>query len=81
MSTGIAYTLQIVGQRYVQPSTAAITLSLEGVFGTITAWIILSQLLSTTQIMGCALIIIGVLAAQLIPLINNDAAAQRYYES
>ena len=81
MSTGIAYTLQIVGQRYVQPSTAAITLSLEGVFGTLTAWIILSQLLSKTQIMGCALIIIGVLAAQLIPLINNDAAAQRYYEN
>ena len=81
MSTGIAYTLQIVGQRYVQPSTAAITLSLEGVFGTLTAWIILSQVLSTTQIMGCALIIIGVLTAQLIPLINNDAAAQRYYES
>ena len=80
MSTGIAYTLQIIGQRYVQPSTAAITLSLESVFGTLTAWIILSQLLSATQIMGCFLIIIGVLAAQLIPLINSDAASQRYYE-
>ena len=50
MSTGIAYTLQIVGQRYVKPSTAAITFSLEGVFGALSAWIILSQFLTLTQI-------------------------------
>jgi drug/metabolite transporter (DMT)-like permease len=46
MSTGIAYTLQIIGQRYVKPSTAAITFSLEGVFGALSAWIILSQFLT-----------------------------------
>ena len=40
MSSGIAYTLQVFGQRYVKPSTAAITFSLEGVFGSLAAWVI-----------------------------------------
>ena len=79
MSSGIAYTLQIFGQRYVKPSTAAITFSLEGVFGSLAAWIILSQMLTTTQIFGCFLILFGVLTAQLIPLINKEAASSRYY--
>lgn len=79
MSSGIAYTLQIFGQRHVKPSTAAITFSLEGVFGSLAAWIILSQMLTTTQIFGCFLILLGVLTAQLIPLINKEAASSRYY--
>ena len=79
MSSGIAYTLQIFGQRYVKPSTAAITFSLEGVFGSLAAWIFLSQMLTTTQIFGCFLILLGVLTAQLIPLINKEAASSRYY--
>ena len=79
MSSGIAYTLQIFGQRYVKPSTAAITFSLEGVFGSLAAWIILSQMLTSIQIFGCFLILLGVLTAQLIPLINKEAASSRYY--
>ena len=79
MSSGIAYTLQIFGQRYVKPSTAAITFSLEGVFGSLAAWIVLSQILTTIQIFGCFLILLGVLTAQLIPLINKEAASSRYY--
>tara|TARA_Y100000996_G_scaffold403898_1_gene377378 strand:- start:56 stop:979 length:924 start_codon:yes stop_codon:yes gene_type:complete len=79
LSSGIAYTLQILGQRYVKPSTAAITFSLEGVFGSLAAWIILFQILTNIQIFGCFLILVGVLLAQLIPLINKDAASSRYY--
>jgi len=81
MSTGVAYTFQIIGQRYVKPSTAVVTLSLEGVFAALTAWIILTQMLSSIQIIGCTLIIIGVLVAQLIPLMNKDAASQRYHDN
>jgi drug/metabolite transporter (DMT)-like permease len=81
MSVGIAFTLQIMGQRYVKPSTAAITFSLEGVFGALAAWIILSQFLTIAQIFGCLMILIGVLAAQLIPLFNKDAASSRYYSN
>ena len=81
MSTCVAYTFQIIGQRYVKPSTAVITLSLEGVFAALTAWIILTQMLSSIQIIGCTLIIVGVLVAQLIPLMNEDAASQRYHDN
>ena len=81
MSTGIAYTLQIIGQRYVKPSTAAITFSLEGVFGALSAWIILGQFLTFVQMIGCLLIIVGVLIAQLIPFINQEAADQRFYDN
>ena len=79
MSSGIAYTLQVFGQRYVKPSTAAITFSLEGVFGSLAAWVILSQFLTNVQIFGCFLILIGVLVAQLLPLINKEAALNRFY--
>ena len=81
MSTGVAYTFQIIGQRYVKPSTAVVTLSLEGVFAALTAWIILTQMLSSIQIIGCTLIIVGVLVAQLIPLMNKDAPSQRYHDN
>ena len=80
MSTGVAYTLQIIGQNYVRPSTAVITLSLEGVFAALAAWFILSQILSPIQILGSSLIIAGVLIAQIIPLVNQEAANQRFYD-
>ena len=80
MSTGIAYTLQIIGQNYVKPSTAVITLSLEGVFAALAAWIIISQILMPIQIFGSVLIILGVATAQLIPLINKEAANQRFHD-
>ena len=79
MSVGIAYTLQVIGQRIVKPSTAAITFSLEGVFGALAAWIILSQFLTIIQIFGCFLILLGVLTAQLIPLFSKRAASNRYH--
>ena len=79
MSVGIAYTLQVIGQRIVKPSTAAITFSLEGVFGALAAWIILSQFLTIIQIFGCFLILLGVLTAQIIPLFSKGAASNRYY--
>jgi len=79
MSVGIAYTLQVIGQRIVKPSTAAITFSLEGVFGALAAWIILSQFLTINQIFGCFLILLGVLTAQLIPLFSKGAASNRYH--
>ena len=80
MSTGVAYTLQIIGQNFVKPSTAVITLSLEGVFAALAAWIIISQVLTPIQIFGSVLIILGVVIAQLIPLVNKEAANQRFYD-
>lgn len=64
MSSGIAYTLQIVGQKYAEPAVASIVLSLESVFSAVAGWIILDEKLSGSELIGCALVFISVLLAQ-----------------
>lgn len=64
-SVGIAYTLQVVGQKHAKPSHAAIILSLEAVFASIGGIIILSEHLSLRGYIGCALMLTGMLLSQL----------------
>ena len=71
LSGGFAFVLQIYAQRNISPAPAAIIFSLEGVFATIAAWILLSQVLEMNNILGCAFILCGVLISQLVPLINQ----------
>ncbi len=67
LSGGIAFVLQIYAQKNISPAPSAIIFSLEGVFATIAAWIILSQVLNINNILGCIFILAGVLISQLIP--------------
>ena len=67
LSGGVAFVLQLFGQRNINPAPAAIIMSLEGVFATASAWIILSQILGLGNIIGCTLILFGVLFSQLVP--------------
>ena len=71
LSGGIAFVLQIYAQKNISPAPSAIIFSLEGVFATIAAWIILSQILNINNILGCIFILIGVLISQLIPEIKK----------
>ena len=71
LSGGIAFTLQIYAQKNISPAPAGIIFSLEGVFATIAAWIILNQVLDINNIIGCTLILFGVLFSQLIPLYES----------
>jgi len=71
LSGGIAFTLQIYAQKNISPAPAGIIFSLEGVFATIAAWIILNQILDINNIIGCFLIICGVLFSQLLPLYDS----------
>lgn len=71
LSGGFAFVLQIYAQRNISPAPAAIIFSLEGVFATIAAWILLSQVLEMNNILGCTFILCGVLISQLVPLINQ----------
>ena len=68
LSGGIAFTLQIYAQKNISSAPAAIIFSLEGVFAAIAAWIILNQILGLNNIIGCALILSGVLFSQLLPI-------------
>ena len=71
MSSGAAYTLQIIGQAYVSASTACITLSLESVFALISGIIFMSQIPTCRELFGCALVFVAVLLAQ-IPAIMQS---------
>ena len=64
-SSGIAYTLQVVGQKYTSPVIASLILSLESVFSAIFGWIILSQTLSTKEIIGCIIVFAAIINAQI----------------
>lgn len=64
MSSGIAYTLQAVGQKHAKPSHAAIAMSMESVFASIGGILILQEKLPLRGYIGCALILAGMLVAQ-----------------
>ena len=63
-SCGVAYTCQILGQAYVEPTQAAILMSTEAIFAAAAGWIILGETMSGVQLLGCALLLGGALMAQ-----------------
>lgn len=65
LSCGVAYTLQIVGQRDFNPTIASLLMSFESVFSVLAGWIILGQALTRREILGCVLIFVGVILAQI----------------
>jgi len=67
MSVGIAYTLQVVAQRVAPPTHAAIILSLEAVFAALAGWLILGEALTSRGLLGCGLMLTGMIVAQLWP--------------
>ena len=71
LSGGFAFVLQIYAQKNITPAPAAIIFSLEGVFATIAAWILLNQMLGINKLLGCFFILSGVLLSQLLPLIKK----------
>ena len=72
LSGGVAFALQIFGQRNISPTPAAIIMALEGVIAAIAAWIILNQILNLNNIIGCSLILGGILLSQLVPIYEKN---------
>lgn len=65
LSCGVAYTLQIIGQRSMNPTVASLLMSLESVFSVLAGWVLLNQTLSIREIFGCLLIFGAVVLAQM----------------
>lgn len=63
-SSGVAYTLQIMGQRSVDPAPAAVIMSLESVFAALAGWLILGERLYNVELLGCGLMLAGMLITQ-----------------
>lgn len=66
MSSGVAYTMQILGQRYTAPTIATLLMSLESVFAALSGWLILHEKLSPKELCGCGLVFTAVILAQLV---------------
>ena len=64
-SGGIAYTLQIIGQKTVQPTLASLLMSLESVFAALFGWLLIGQKLSSTELLGCCIMFAAIVLAQL----------------
>lgn len=64
MSAGAAFTLQLYGQKYVEPSVAAILMSFESIFGALSGWLILGEQMTGKEILGCLLMLAGIFVTQ-----------------
>lgn len=65
LSMGVAYTLQIVGQKRVAPSAAALLMSLESVFAALFGWLLLHETMTRAEVLGCVLVFAAVIISQL----------------
>lgn len=65
MSSGVAYTLQIIGQRYTEPTVASLIMSLESVFAALGGWVILNEQLTGKELFGCALVFTAIIITQI----------------
>ena len=65
LSMGVAYSLQIIGQKHVEPTPASLIMSLESVFAVLFGWLLLHERLALHELAGCALVFAGVILSQL----------------
>ena len=65
VSVGIAFTLQVIAQKKVDPSRAAIILNLEAVFAVLAGWLFFTELLTIKEWLGCSLMFLGMILSQM----------------
>lgn len=74
LSVGVAFTAQVVAQRYAQAADAAVVLSSETLFAALFGFVMMGDRLPVTGLIGCALIFVSMVAVQLLPLLNRRRA-------
>ena len=75
LSMGVAYSLQIVGQKDVEPAAASLIMSLESVFAALGGWWLLNERMSANELLGCALVFAAVVLSQLPEKKENKETA------
>ncbi len=75
-SAAVAFSIQVFGQRTCPPAPASIIMSMETVFAALAGWIILGERLSSRNLLGCALMLAGMLIVQLAPLRHRSQPVQ-----
>ena len=64
LSSGVAFSLQILGQQHLPPEPASLIMSLESVFAVLAGWVLLHQTLSPIELLGCTLVFAAVILSQ-----------------
>lgn len=77
LSSGVAYTLQIITQKHLNPTVASLLMSLESVFAVLTGWLILHERLSVREMLGCALMFAAIILAQLPQKKSGSDSAEK----
>ena len=75
LSSGVGYTLQIIGQKGLNPTTASLLMSLESVFSVLAGWILLHQALSARELSGCILMFAAIVLVQLPGFSKTNAVS------
>ncbi|OGB28781.1 MAG: permease [Burkholderiales bacterium RIFCSPLOWO2_12_FULL_61_40] len=75
MSVGVAFTAQVVAQRYAHATDAAIVLSSETLFAAVFGYLLMGDRLDTAGLIGCGLIFVSMMGVQLLPLLSGKARA------
>lgn len=75
LSMGVAYSLQIIGQKDLDPTVASLLMSLESVFAVLCAWLILRERMTAYELLGCGMVFAAVIISQLPAKEKKDAIA------
>ena len=62
---GVAYSLQIIGQKHLDPAPASLIMSLESVFAAISGWLFLQETMTFEEAIGCVLVFLAVILSQI----------------
>ncbi len=65
MSGGVGYTLQVVGQRFTDPTIASLLMSLESVFAVLAGSILLGERMTVRELLGCIIMFIAIIIVQI----------------
>lgn len=76
-SSACGYTLQIIGQKYADPAPASIAMSMESVFSGIGGWLLIGQVMSGRELIGCALVFAAVIMTQIPPFLSRRVPVQQ----
>ncbi len=80
MSSGVAFTMQILGQRNTDPTSASLIMSLESVFAALSGWLLLNEMMTVKEFTGCVLVFAAVILAQLKDRIKHRKNKGETYE-
>jgi len=76
LSSGVGYTLQMVGQQGVDPAIASLIMSLESTFSVLAGWLLLGSVMSRRELLGCGLMFAAIVLTQLAPSASGQGAAE-----